>query len=107
MWGQCHPLFAFPSSVETHNAMTIRAAEQQLPMSRLFPYQANINFLCLSIQYQIQESYYFVTGLVHLCLKAMPLKYSRFPQKSNRIGCLMEVYGKKFFSSRKNTEISS
>jgi hypothetical protein len=35
MWGQCHPLFAFPSPVEAHNLMTIQSSEQKWPMSSI------------------------------------------------------------------------
>jgi hypothetical protein len=95
MWGQYHPLFAFPSSVEAHNAMTIRAAGQQLHMSRLLPYQANINFTHLSLQYQIQDSYIFVTSSTRVYLQAMALIYSRFLQKARELAVLWKFVAKK------------
>ena len=88
MWGQCLPLFAFPSSVEAHSAMTIHAAGQQLHMSKLLPHQENINFSYLLLQYQIQDMCICLTGFESLCLKDMPLKCSLFPQRASKLNVL-------------------
>jgi hypothetical protein len=93
MWGQCHPLFAFPSPVETHNVMTIQAAEEKLPMSSLGPTRPVYYWLhnCVYSSNSELTTREFFSGCAWLCSVVIPVGGFLLPSQNRKCGHAMKI----------------